>query len=130
MADNDIYNSRGRYEKFKEKITDYFQPPKGYRKYQFKNSKNLRHFKRLFLKLDARDGSYVRRLRLCRTFMMVCHYIGKDFAKATREDIDQLMLHAHQHNNSPVTKKNHVLDLRFIWKLLFPDKVTKRVNGT
>lgn len=65
MADNDIYNSKGKYERFKQEIKTYLQPPEKIRKYQIKNPANLKHFQRLLFKLDARDGSYVRRLRLC-----------------------------------------------------------------
>jgi integrase len=122
MADNDIYNSMGKYEKFKQEIRTYLQPPEKARRYQIKNPVNLKHFQRLLFKLDARDGSYVRRLRLCHTFLMICHYIEKDLSKITREDIDELMLHAHQHNKSTKTKQCFIRDIKFLWKFLFPEK--------
>lgn len=122
MADNDIYNSMDKYERFKQEIRTYLQPPEKHRKYQIKNPENLKHFQRLLFKLDARDGSYVRRLRLCHTLLMICHYIEKDLSKIARENIDELMLHAHQHNKSTKSKQCFIRDIKFLWKLLFSEK--------
>lgn len=122
MADNDIYDSRGRYEKFKKELQKYLLPPEGFRANQIKNPINMSHFKRLFLKLEARNCSYLRRLRICQTLLMVCHCIEKDLAEATREDIDQLMVFAHQRNKTPTSKQDFVKQVRFLWKLLFPEK--------
>ena len=59
MAENDIYNSEGKYEKFKERLKIYLRPPEGHRQTQIKHRGNLRHFERLFFKLEARNCSYV-----------------------------------------------------------------------
>jgi integrase/recombinase XerD len=125
MVDNDIYDNRGKYARFKENIRECLAEPSGMRIYQIKNPKNLEHFNRLFFKLDSRGGSYVRRMRLCRTFQMVCHYIEQDLTDADRDDIDYLMLQSQRHNKKCSTKKGFVSDLKFLWKILFPDKDEK-----
>lgn len=122
MADNDIYDSRGRYEKFKLQLRTYLLPPEGMRTTQIKNSKNVIYFNKLCLKLDARNCSYVRRLRLCQSLLLVCHGIEKDLAEATREDVDNLMIFAHQRNKTVESKKCFVQHLKFLWRLLFPEK--------
>ena len=122
MADNDIYNSKVRYENFKENVEQYTQPISGRRIYQIKNRKNLNHMRRFCLKLDARDISYIRKNRVCRSFLMISHYIDKDLISATRDDIEQLLLHSHQHNKTPISKYCFIRDLKFIWRFLFPEK--------
>jgi integrase/recombinase XerD len=125
MVDNDIYDNRGKYARFKDSIREFLAEPSGMRIYRIKNPRNLEHFKRLFFKLDSRGGAYVRRMRLCRTFQMVCHYIEQDLADVDRDDIDYLMLQSQTHNKTPSTKKGFVSDLKFLWKILFPDKDEK-----
>ena len=122
MADNDIYNNRGKYEDLKKKIESYLLPPEGFRRFQIKHPDNLRHFRRLFLKMDARNCSYVRRLRLSSALLMVCHVIDKDMSEATREDIDELLLVAHQHYRTPASKQCFIKQTKFLWKLLCPEK--------
>lgn len=121
LADNDIYNSKERYETFKQSIDQYLSKPNGYRKFHILFPENIRHFHKLCLKIDARDLSYIRRLRICRTFLMVCHYINKDLTQITRDDIDLLMLNAHRHNSTPMSKRCFIRDIKFVWKILFPD---------
>jgi integrase len=122
MAENDIYDSGGRYEKFKRELRRYLLPPEGLRTTQIKNPVNLRHFKRLFIKLEARNSSFLRRLRLGQTLLLICHGVGKDLEKATRDDIDNLMIFAHKRNKTPVSKQDFVKQVKFLWKLLFPEK--------
>jgi len=78
MADNDIYDSKGALEKLQANLNSYLKAPTGMRTTQIKNPDNLRHFDRLFVKVAARDCSYIRRLRLGQTLLMVCHAIEKD----------------------------------------------------
>ena len=70
MAENDIYNSKLKYENFKKNLKEILLPPEQRSKYRFKskyyckNPKNLEYFSILFNKVESRDLSYVRRNRL------------------------------------------------------------------
>jgi hypothetical protein len=122
MADNDIYDSRSKFEKFKLKLKDYLQPPTGARKTQIKNPTNLKYFKKLYIKLESKDTSYLRRLRLCQCLLLICHGVKKDLEKANREDIDKLLSFSHKRNKTPVSKQDFVKQVKFLWKLLLPEK--------
>lgn len=124
MAENDIYGSKEIYEREKNKLSSYLEVPTGNRKYQIKNKDNLKHFESLFKKLEARDLSYKRRLALFRCLLRVTNYITKDLAKAEREDMDKVMIGASK-ELSPRTRKDMVDDLRFVWRLILPDKDEK-----
>ena len=91
MAEDDIYKNKERYEKFVSSIQDYtFKPAKnGKRKYWIKNKDNVQYFKRLFNIFETRDTSYIRRLRLCRTFLIVNYVLDQDLAESEREDIEK-----------------------------------------
>ncbi|MFH1850523.1 MAG: site-specific integrase [archaeon] len=131
MADNDIYNNKGQYEKFKANLNLYLEEPKGFRKYQIKSRKNLSYFYKLMTRFEAADISYIRRLRLLRSFLIVCHSITRDLAEVDREDIDRCVMFANQQNNSERTKKDFVRDLKHMWKILFPEKDEKgRIDDT
>ena len=121
MAENDIYDSKIKYEKLAAGIGKYLNPPEGMRQFQMKYAGNLEHFRRLFQTLEARDTSYKRRLRLCTTLLGVCHVLEKDLKKATRDDIDRVMSWAHERNKTPVSKECFIRQLKFLWKLLFPE---------
>ena len=122
MAENDIYDSRGEYLKFVQTLRKYLLPPEGHRQNQIKYPQNLKHFRRLFTKLEARDLSYRRRLRLGYTLLLVCHAIDKDLAEVTRDDMDTIMALGHERNKTPTSKQCFIKQLKHIWKLLFPDK--------
>lgn len=122
MAEDDIYNSKLRYEFLKANIERYLEKPQGIRRFQIQHEGNVHYFKRYFLKMDAQDGSYIRRIRVARVLLIICNYINKDLREATRDDLDELMLQAHQHNKTPMTKKCFVRDVKYLWRLLLPDK--------
>ena len=132
MTDNDIYDSKGTYEDFKNgKLLTYLQDPSGYRKYQIKNKKNLDYFYKLMQRFEAADLSYIRRLRLFRSFLIVCNYIEKDLTKVDRDDIDNMISLANEHNKAVKTKKDFIKDLKYMWKILFPEKDEKgRIDDT
>lgn len=125
MAENDIYNSEKRYEDLKENLSHYTVPPRpdeNGRKYWIKNPVNLKYFLKLFTKLEARDVSYIRRLRLWRSMLILNHVVDKDLATIGREEIDQTMAFSHKIHRSVETKRTFPLDLKFIWKQMFPEK--------
>lgn len=134
MADNDIYNNEERYKSFKANIEKYLTPPTTNdkegdkrkdldrkRKYWIKNKANLKHYKTLFTKFDARDLSYIRRLRLLRTFLIVTYVLEIEVSKATRDDIDKVMAYAHTVNKTNKSKQSFALDVKYLWKQLFPE---------
>lgn len=133
MADNDIYDNETRYRTFLANIDTYLQPPDSIkrhpnsrRKYWIKNKANKEYFLKLAQKFDTRDISYIRRLRLLRVFMIVCYVITKDLKDVkTREEIDQVVAFAHKVNKSPKSKKDFAIDLKHLWKQLFPEKDEK-----
>jgi integrase len=136
MADNDIYDSKRGYEQIRDSLEGYLVPPsemvrRGSRKYYIKNKENLRHFRKLMGSarekgiFDSRDTSYIRRLRLFRTLMIAAYILDKDFQVAEREDIDNLVAMANDINHSPKSKKDFNIDIKFLWKQLFPEKDEK-----
>lgn len=125
MAENDIYNSEKRYGQFKANLEGYLNPPEGKRKYQIKNKTNLQYFKILVKKFEARDISFIRRIRLLRSFLIVTHVIEKDLKDAAREDIDKVMAYFSRQGFSPKTRGDFVIDLKFLWKQILPEKDEK-----
>jgi len=122
MADNDIYDSRGQYEKFKQELSIYLTAPEGRREYQIKNTENMKYFDRLFLKMDASDMSFVRRLSLSRRLIFIFNFVEKDLVDVTREDVDQLMLHVHRHYRTPTSKECFIKEMKRVWKTILPER--------
>ena len=63
MAENDIYNSKGRYEHIKNNLAELTETSSK-REYVCQNSENIKYVEKLFLHFEAQDVSFVRRLRL------------------------------------------------------------------
>ncbi|MFH1849906.1 MAG: hypothetical protein ABH879_07040 [archaeon] len=128
MAEDDIYGNKKRFEFFENNLETYLIPPNKddtprgrKRKYWIKNQANIQYYRKLFKKFQVRDTSYIRRLRVSRVFLIITHVITKDLAKATREDIDEVIAFGHQVNKSSHSKRPFALDIKFIWKQLFPE---------
>jgi hypothetical protein len=92
---------------------------------------NLVYFRRLLGTsrengvFDSRDTSYIRRCRLFRTLLLVGHFVEKDFAVVEREDIERLVGLANDVNRSSKSKRDFNLDVKFLWKQLFPERDEK-----
>lgn len=127
MVLNDIYDSQTRYEQYKDKVESFLIPPKidrerrGARKYYCKSKSNLKYFYRLFEIFEARDTSYVRRNRLLNTFLLICHATEKDLGEFDRSDTDAVVKFMHSVYMSPKSKTDFIRDMKFMWKLLFPE---------
>lgn len=124
MAEDDIYGSKKRYEQFKSNLSSLLVPPAKKNnkcKYYCKSSENLKYFKELFILFEARDLSYVRRIRILQTMKFIVTYTTIRLSECNRSDINKLMALMHNTFNSPKSKETFVMDLRFIWKTLFPD---------
>lgn len=130
MAENDIYNNEKKYNDFLNNLDELIKDPKTIdkpharkRKYIVKNKANLKYFKVIDKQFKAKDLSFIRRLRLFRTLLMVSHYFKEDLKNITeRKQIDGLMEFSHIINKSIKTKADFVIDLKYIWKSLFPEK--------
>lgn len=123
MAENDIYDSEARYKRFKEGLNTLCTPPnKGKQRYYCKNKANLKYFEKLFIRWEARDNSYIRRVRLCKSFTFILHNTDKDLKDLGREDIDSIVANMHSVCKSPKSKSDFIKDLKYIWKIILPDK--------
>lgn len=131
MAENDIYNSQSKYEKTKTNIDEFLKKPeerknKGYKgKYYCKYSGNLIYFKKLFLRFESEDISYIRRNRLIDVFKLICFVAEKDLKDFEREDVDGIIRYMHTVNVTPTSKQDFIKSLKHIWKILFPEKDEK-----
>lgn len=131
MADNDIYNNEARYEYFKTHTEDYLTPPCGQRKFQIKNKANFQYIRKIIRRVEAKDLSYIRRLRLLRTYMMMCHYAEKDFSEFNRDDVDDLVIDTYANNRSDKSKSGFIIDLKHLWKIILPERDEKgRIDDT
>jgi len=128
MAENDIYDSEGKYTKFKSNLSQMATDPatRGSRaKYWCKCADNLKYFEKLFIRFDSKDLSFVRRMRLCKSFMIVLHHTDKKLAVLDREDIDKVLAGMHQVYKSPKSKSDFIKDIRYMWKIILPEKDVK-----
>ena len=118
MAENDIYNSKKRYEhavatldELLEKVT------KGKRKFYCKNPENLKYFQNLIEYFEAKDLSYIRRCRVFQLMRLVVFVIEKDLKECDRRDIDKLMAYSHKSHKTVESRKTLVRDLKVVWTL-------------
>ena len=127
MTQDDIYGSKKGYEMFKAKLSSLLIKPseKSKRLYYCRNSANLQYFHRLFAHFEAKDLSYIRRLRLLRTMKLIVASTDLDLIRVEREEVDKMMAFMHSRNAAPRSKHDFVIDLKFIWKILFPEKDEK-----
>ncbi len=124
MAENDIYGSKKKYDSFKANLDSFLIPPnarKGSGKYYCKNRINLGYFKRLFVYFEAKDLSYIRRLRICQTMKFIAHAVTIDLADCDRDDVNIIMAQMHNTYTSQKSKETFIKDIKHIWKLLFTD---------
>ena len=138
MADNDIYNNKRKYEEFKAKLEDFLIPPekrtnswKNKGKYHCKNRENLQYFKQFFRYFEAKDLSYVRRNRLINTLRMICYATDSKLKDLDREGIDQIVTFMHTAYKTPKSKADFIKDIKYMWKIFFPEKDEKgRIDDT
>ena len=108
MADNDIYNNKKRYENFLTNLEKLVTKEKsGYpRKYYCSNPINLQYFKIMDKIFERKDNSFIRRLRLFRTLLIVVHVCKNDLSLCDREDINEIISFSHGVNKSSKSKDN------------------------
>lgn len=131
MAENDIYNSKQKYESFKERLSDVLLSPKERMKkygktngvkHYCKNKENLQYFEKLFRIFEAKDNSYIRRLRLLRSFKLICFSTNRNLKDCGRDEINGIVANMHKFYKSPKSKSDFIKDIKFLWKNLFPEK--------
>lgn len=120
MAEEDIYGSKRRYERFIADLDTFREPPKekakkgNTRKYYCRNPKNLKYFRQLHSIFESRDTSYIRRLRVFKPLEVATYFTEKDLSVCTREDIDAIVAFGHKVNKSPKSKGDFIKDIKFI----------------
>lgn len=127
MAEDDIYGSRSRYERFKSNLNALIRPPsdRRMRRYYCRNPENLEYFRKLFIHFETRDISFIRRMRVLQSMKAISSSVTKNLADCTRDDIDQIMGIMHNKYNTPKSKETFIKDMKHIWKILFPEKDEK-----
>ncbi len=126
MPENDIYNSKRKYEDFVKNVKRFLIPPEEREnsrtaKYYCKNKENLKYFYKLFDKWDALDVSYIRRGRILCVVRLVCFVAEKDLKDLDRDDIDKIVAFMHSTHKSLHSKEDFIKVLKRMWRLLFPE---------
>ena len=127
MADDDIYGSKARYERFLASLSSrtskvpLSQGRGRSAKYYCKNPENIKYFRKLESIFKARDVSFVRRIRIMQSLMLLSYVLECDFSKATRDDFDRAVGHMHEVYASPKSKVTFIQDIKYLWRFLFPD---------
>ena len=129
MSDNDIYNSKAKYECFIQNLELFSLRPEerktqynGRGKYYCKNHKNLEYFKKLFIYFESKDLSYIRRNRTIDCMKLICHAIEKDLKDCDRDDINKIVAFMHNNYKSIESKTDFIKNLKRTWRILFPEK--------
>ncbi|RJQ21360.1 hypothetical protein C4580_02355 [Candidatus Woesearchaeota archaeon] len=120
MAENDIYNSKEAYERMVRNLADFAEPGR-HKVYVCKNRENLKYIEKLILHFEARDLSYVRRIRLFGMMKIVMHTTEKNLKDCTRDDIDRMVAFVNKQYKSPKSASDFKRDVKFIWKIILPD---------
>jgi hypothetical protein len=122
MAEDDIYDSKRKYEDFKLRVDRLADGPSHKRaKYYCKNPSNIQYFHRLFRHFESRDLSYIRRNRLLQSMRLISHIVLKDLSECSRDDVDGIVAAMHQVYSAPRSKQTFIADVKYFWKLLFPE---------
>jgi len=79
----------------------------------------------LFKRFEAKDLSYVRRNRLLGTMRLICFATERNLKDLDREDIDKIVIYMHTVYKSPKSKSDFIRDLKYLWKILFPERDEK-----
>jgi integrase/uncharacterized Zn finger protein (UPF0148 family) len=132
MAENDIYNSESKYLRIKQNYKSFIEPKK--KGYYCKNPYNIKYYPILFNQFDLKDISFVRRIRLIGTFNLILYATSEILSDINDsnniDEINKITIFAIS-RYSPNTMSYFITDLKYIWKLLFPEKDNKdRVDYT
>src|SRR3989344_5233883 len=124
MADDDIYGNKARYHRFlaslEARVSGEGLDEKSF--YRIRNPANIRYFHKLVPVFEAKDISYIHRIRQLSDLLMAAHACEKDFADVTREDMDRIVAFMHGRYISAKSKHDFIKHMRYLWKMLFPVK--------
>ncbi|MDP3733721.1 MAG: hypothetical protein Q8R37_00700, partial [Nanoarchaeota archaeon] len=121
MAEDDLYGSKRRYERFVEKM-DQLAVPLHSGHYYCKNPANLKYFHKVITYFEAKDLSYIRRNRVFHFLRLITYVVEKDLVDCDREDIDRLVAFSHRTHKTAYSKGDAVKEIKIIWKMLFPER--------
>src|SRR3989344_8422603 len=120
MVEDDIYRSKETYKLYVQHLEEIVLKPASAKQiYYSKNAANLKYFQRLIPHFEAKDLSYVRRVRYFNMLKFICWATEKDLKDCDRQDIDKVMALAHQRLKSPEKISNLVPMMRCLWMFLF-----------
>ncbi|MEA2037148.1 MAG: site-specific integrase [Nanoarchaeota archaeon] len=140
MAENDIYKNKERYENFRGNLDLVLLKPRkrkdGTSTYYCKNKANLRYFRILFAKFEAKDLSYIRRVSITNALRMIVSTTTRDLAEindkeGNRNEVNRIIASMHKTHKTVESKRDFIKDLKCIWRVLFPEKDEKgRIDET
>jgi hypothetical protein len=114
MAENDIYNSKQKYEETVANFDKLTEKPKGKKKYYCKNKTNVQYFHQLVKYFEVKDLSYIRRRKLLHVLKLITFTILKDLKNCEREDINTIIAKSHQIYKTVNSKRDFIKDLKAI----------------
>ena len=92
---------------------------------------NLVYFTALCNRFEAKDISYIRRIRLSRTLLIIIHATDKNLNALEREDGDKVVSFMHSRYHSYKSKADFIIDFKHLWKQLFPERDERdRIDDT
>jgi len=138
MATDDIYKSKGRYERWikiyigKERILqkpnkslskeqnkkDKFRESQ--RRYYCKNKINLQYYKKLIRKFEVNDQSYKRRMVLLNTLNILTHYIDVNLNEINGLEKEDIIINIRK-TTKPSNLKRTEFEIKRIGNLLFEE---------
>lgn len=121
MAENDIYNSKEKYERFEKSIKNKSILKKSKKaKYYCKNPANLKYFDRLMKVFEVDDTSYVRRDSLLRLLKKLTYFIDIDLKDANSLERENVIIQIRKGTKTTQLKRLEG-DIRRLGRILFDD---------
>jgi len=123
MAQDDIYNNKRRYEKFRNNIEKLAEKPRNgsRRKYYCKARSNLKYFKKLIRRFEVDDISYIRRMRLLQSMKFLVHYVECDLKDVNGLDKEEIIIKIRE-TYSPTILTKIERDIKRIGKVIFNEE--------
>jgi len=122
MAKDDIYKNQQKYGNFINRLDEFTKvPTRTNQTYYCKNPQNIQYFRKMIPHFEMLDLSFLRRIRVLQNMRLVVYVTEKDLVHCTREDIDQMVIYSNTKNNSIESKKDFIKNIKYIWRVLFPE---------
>lgn len=130
MAENDIYNSKGRYQRLKRSIKEFYSKGKKSKngKYYPLNKSNIKYFDKLISNFEFTDISYINRNKKLQYFKQILSYTKKNLKDINdnddRDEINKIIARARK-VFSEKSIRYFISEFKTIWKILFPERDEK-----